>query len=200
VSALLHTLGGQAQFVQEIRKSRFLGNAINVETVSAASEFIAAISAADADADHHCWAYRIGQQYRFFDANEPSGSAGKPILQAIDGQAMDRVAVVVSRYFGGIKLGVGGLVRAYGGCAAQCLRLGPRVAILDTAIVEIACEFQALALVHARLHELAAEFQNESFGSDGALLRVLVPVINLEAVRSLVRDATRGRGQFRICA
>src|SRR3546814_18000784 len=74
------------------------------------------------DATHNCWAWRIGDDYRSNDDGEPAGTAGRPILAAIDGQGMDRVVVVVTRWFGGIKLGAGGLVRAYGGTAAECLR------------------------------------------------------------------------------
>ena len=66
----------------------------------------------DPEATHNCWAYKIGQEYRFNDDGEPGGTAGRPILQAIEGQGMDRVAVLVVRWFGGVKLGAGGLVRA----------------------------------------------------------------------------------------
>lgn len=69
----------------------------------------------DLQATHNCWAYKVGAQYRFSDDGEPAGTAGRPILSAIEAQHLDRVMVVVTRYFGGIKLGVGGLVRAYGG-------------------------------------------------------------------------------------
>ena len=75
------------------------------------------------DATHHCWAYRIGPAYRFGDDGEPGGTAGAPILRAIEGQGVDRVMVVVVRFYGGVKLGTGGLARAYGGTAAECLRM-----------------------------------------------------------------------------
>src|SRR3546814_12008083 len=71
--------------------------------------------------------FRSGSQYRFNDDGEPGGTAVRPILQAIEGQSCDRVAVLVLRWFGGIKLGPGGLIRAYGGAAAQCLRLADKV-------------------------------------------------------------------------
>ena len=86
----------------------------------------------DPQATHNCWAYRIGQQYRFSDDGEPGGTAGRPILQAIEGQGFDQVVVVVTRWYGGIKLGAGGLARAYGGCAAECLRLADRVPIVES--------------------------------------------------------------------
>src|SRR5665213_413537 len=104
------TLHGEGHLQQHIRKSRFLAHAIAVEDVDAALAFFARVRARDAT--HNCWAYRIGAHYRFNDDGEPGGSAGLPILLAIESQGLDRVAVVVTRWFGGIKLGVGGLVRA----------------------------------------------------------------------------------------
>jgi uncharacterized YigZ family protein len=73
------------------------------------------------NANHHCYAWREGQRFRYNDDGEPSGSAGKPILQQIDGRGLDRVAIVITRVFGGTKLGVGGLIRAYGGAAGAML-------------------------------------------------------------------------------
>src|SRR5687767_10914158 len=105
---------------QIIKKSRFLATAIPVASDEEAKAAIAAH--ADADANHNCWAWRIGAAYRLSDDGEPSGTAGKPILAAIDGQSIDRILVIVTRWFGGILLGSGGLVRAYGGTAAMCLK------------------------------------------------------------------------------
>src|SRR5512146_622329 len=101
------TLATDARFQQDVRKSRFVANAAPVADIEAALAFIARVS--DRSATHNCWAYRIGAQYRFNDDGEPAGTAGKPILLAIDGQSLDHVAVVVTRWFGGIKLGAGGL-------------------------------------------------------------------------------------------
>ena len=101
-------LAAPATLRQEVKKSIFVANAANIAVPDAALDFVAAVS--DRGATHNCWAYRIGQQYRFNDDGEPGGTAGRPILQAIDGQLMDRTVVVVTRWYGGIKLGAGGLV------------------------------------------------------------------------------------------
>ncbi|MEW5318724.1 MAG: hypothetical protein WDW38_009920 [Sanguina aurantia] len=93
----------------DIRKSRFIAQAAAVTSPGAALAFVH--EASDGDATHNGWAYRLGQDYRFNDDGEPGGTAGRPILQAIEGQAMDGVVVVVTRWYGGIKLGAGGLVR-----------------------------------------------------------------------------------------
>lgn len=118
---------------QDIKKSRFLAVCGPVSSEQAAKDFIAEQS--DLTASHNCWAYRIGQTYRFNDDGEPSGTAGKPILQAIDGQSLDHVAAIVIRWFGGTLLGSGGLMRAYGGTAAICLRAAEKVAVIETSAV-----------------------------------------------------------------
>src|SRR4249919_855167 len=125
-----YTLAAPARFVLEVKKSRFLAQATAVETPTQALAWLAQIS--DPDATHNCWAYRVGSAYRFSDDGEPGGTAGRPILSAIEGQGIDRVIVVVTRWYGGINLGAGGLVRAYGGAAAECLRTAARREVIDT--------------------------------------------------------------------
>ncbi|MGA9335191.1 MAG: YigZ family protein [Rudaea sp.] len=184
-----------AQFAQEIRKSRFIANAAAIASEQSAVEFLRQV--ADPGANHNCWAWRIGQRYRFNDDGEPPGTAGKPILQAIDGQAMDNTMVVVTRWFGGIKLGAGGLVRAYGGCAAECLRLAEKCELIDIALVEFTIEFSVLATLRARLQSLDANIEVEDFHESGATLRVNVPVCNLPALSVLLAALTRGQSEIR---
>ena len=99
MSQTLHTLVTASRHSEEIRKSRFLAQAAPVETPPQALAYVQQIS--DVTATHNCWAYRIGQDYRFNDDGEPGGTAGRPILQAIEGQGVDRVVVVVTRWYGG---------------------------------------------------------------------------------------------------
>ena len=101
----------------KVAGSRFMATALPILTKQEAEQFLARIRREFWDATHHCYAYRLGAdgtRFRFNDDGEPSGSAGKPILSAIDKCTLTDVLVVVTRYFGGTKLGVGGLVRAYG--------------------------------------------------------------------------------------
>jgi putative IMPACT (imprinted ancient) family translation regulator len=123
------TLAAPASHAIEVKHSRFLAQAAPVQTSAQALAFLEEI--ARTPATHHCWAWRIGGDYRSSDDGEPAGTAGRPILAAIDGQGFDRVMVVVTRWYGGVKLGAGGLVRAYGGAAAECLRAAPRQALVD---------------------------------------------------------------------
>lgn len=196
MSASRSTLATPARLALEVRKSKFVANAANVATPQQALDFIDSVS--DHSATHNCWAYRIGQQYRFSDDGEPAGTAGKPILQAIDGQGLDLVALVVTRWFGGIKLGAGGLIRAYGGCAAECLRTASRVPLVDTVDVEFDLSFAQLPVARARLAEFEATTLREAFDGDGATLRVRLPSGRLDALRALLADLSRGRSRPRL--
>jgi len=188
-----HTLTAPTELSVEIRKSRFRVRAAPVESPAAAMAFM--LTASDMLATHNCWAYRVGQHYRFNDDGEPGGTAGRPILQAIDGQKLDRVAVVVTRWYGGIKLGAGGLARAYGGTAAECLRLAPRTPIIARSTVLVTCDFASVAALQSRSRDLEAEVLDLKFDADGAQVHLLVADTRLESVRDLVRDLTRGRGR-----
>jgi uncharacterized YigZ family protein len=190
------TLLGAARLQQDIRKSRFLAQAAKVETAEAALAFIARVGVPDAT--HNCWAWRIGAQYRFSDDGEPGGSAGRPILLAIEGQAVDCVAVVVTRWYGGIKLGVGGLARAYGGCAAECLRLADKELLVERVRVHLRCDFAAAPMLYARLRDFDAVRYAENASSDGVELALDVPAARVAALAIFVRDLTRGRGSVEI--
>lgn len=187
----LYTLAAACHHAEEIKKSRFLAQAASVGTPEQALTFVRTVSAVDAT--HNCWAYRIGQDYRFNDDGEPGGTAGRPILQAIEGQGCDRVAVVVTRWYGGIKLGAGGLARAYGGTAAECLRTAERIAIVAMARLGFRCDFAELALFKARLRELEAEIAREEFGADGVTLECELPAQRIADVQARISDLSRGR-------
>jgi uncharacterized YigZ family protein len=177
---------------QEIKKSRFLAVAGPVSDETGAKAFVATNS--DQAANHNCWAWRIGQAYRFSDDGEPGGTAGKPILQAIDGQSLDRVAVVVTRWFGGVLLGSGGVIRAYGGSAALCLREAEKVPLVDTVAATITCTFGDLAHLQARLEALpGVQVRVQSFSDTGAELIASVPKDEAGGMARMVADLTSGR-------
>ncbi len=177
---------------QEVKKSRFRAVAGPVSTEEEARHFIA--RHAEAGANHNCWAWRVGQNYRFTDDGEPSGTAGKPILQVIDGQSLDRVAVVVTRWFGGILLGSGGLVRAYGGTAALCLKAAAKVPLVATVKAAVGCVFADLATVKARLSAMPdVAIVETHFVDTGADLVLSLPEADAEAILRQVADLTSGR-------
>ncbi|KAK9812339.1 hypothetical protein WJX73_003355 [Symbiochloris irregularis] len=143
-AAVSHTL--------EVKKSKFVASAWPVTDSSQALELLAKHK--DDAASHNCWAYKCDQDFRCSDDGEPSGTAGRPILGAIEGEELDMVMVVVTRFFGGVKLGAGGLVRAYGRAARECLRQGDRVHIAATAEMsaEVPCEHMGAVFVLLEQH------------------------------------------------
>lgn len=186
-----------ATFEQIIKKSRFLAIALPIATEEEAKAAIAAH--AEAGANHNCWAWRIGTAYRFSDDGEPSGTAGKPILAAIDGQSLTNVVVIVTRWFGGILLGSGGLVRAYGGTAAACLRSAPMVELKPSVEGLVRLDFSDLARVKARLQAIVdLGIAEEQFTATGADLVLRVPEAEVEAVSRLISDLTSGRSELKI--
>ncbi|MBS0583346.1 MAG: YigZ family protein [Proteobacteria bacterium] len=196
MSGTRFVLSAPATLRQEVKKSIFVAHAAHAPSADAALEFV--VAAADRGATHNCWAWRIGAQYRSNDDGEPGGTAGRPILQAIDGQRMDCTVVVVTRWYGGIKLGAGGLARAYGGCAAECLRLAAKTIAVDMATVAFALPFATLPLLQARLAEFGGSIAGERFTGDGAELRLALPAARVDALRAWVTAATRGRSAVQV--
>ncbi len=111
----------------EINKSRFLGYAKSVSSQDDAENFILNLRTKFSDARHVCFAYKLNSTAKLSDDGEPSGTAGKPILSVIENKGLENVVVVVVRYFGGVKLGAGGLLRAYVESATKTLDLAPKV-------------------------------------------------------------------------
>jgi len=189
------TLQEAASFTLEARKSRFLAWAAPVETPGQALAWLREI--ADPQATHNCWAYRIGTAYRFSDDGEPGGSAGRPILAAIEGQGVDQVMVVVTRWYGGTNLGVGGLVRAYGGAAAECLRTAPRRALVDWCEVALEADFALSGPLHGLFDALGARKIDESFDEHGLHLRLRLPASSFDSLADRLRDLSRGNARLR---
>lgn len=191
---MLYTLESLFTYEEDIRKSRFLTLAGPAESPESALEFIATHSVPSAT--HNCWAYRIGDAYRFNDDGEPGGTAGRPMLQAIEGQQCDQVVVLVIRWFGGIKLGSGGLVRAYGGVTAQCLRLAPKLPIVHRSILECHCPFGDMALIRSKFGTFDVDVAAEEFDAHGVSWRLALPVDQAEPFSRLFIDLTRGQGRI----
>lgn len=188
---MTETLAAPARHVLEVRHSRFEAQAVPIESSADASALLPALSTPDAT--HNCWAWRCGEAYRSSDDGEPAGTAGRPILAAVDGQGVDRVLVVVTRWYGGIKLGAGGLVRAYGGVAAECLRTAARVRLVAYVERIVAFGFDDTGLVHAALAMHGAERLEESFDAGGTRLRLRVQADEAAALAARLRDASRDR-------
>jgi uncharacterized YigZ family protein len=183
------TLATAVSHSLEIKHSRFVAHAAPIGSAEDALAFLQQVAVPDAT--HNCWAYRHGNEYRSSDDGEPAGTAGRPILAAIDGQGFDRVMVVVIRWYGGIKLGAGGLVRAYGGTAAECLRTAPRLPLVALTELTVQAAFEDLGALHAALAAHLAEKLDETFTASGVELHVRLPADQADPLKTRLRDATR---------
>ncbi|WP_460045572.1 IMPACT family protein [Pseudomonas sp. S2_H01] len=185
------TLVGPCEFREEIRKSRFITLAAPINSPADAQAFIEQNS--DLNATHNCWAWKLGAQYRSTDDGEPGGTAGRPILAAIEAQDFDQVVVLVIRWYGGIQLGTGGLARAYGGGANKCLQQAARLPLINRVSLTLDCTFSELALVKLRLAELNGVVENEDFLANGVALSIAVGPEQIDTLQRQLSDLSRGR-------
>jgi len=160
------TLAARHEHRIKIERSEFLGIAFAVSSEDDFFAELARISKQHFDATHHCWAFRLfaGERARSSDAGEPSGTAGKPILSAIEGADLFDAAVVVVRWYGGVKLGTGGLSRAYRESAASVLRDATTVERFVYGEVRVVVPFDALGTVYRLVSPPDVILSNESFG------------------------------------
>ncbi|WP_392559671.1 IMPACT family protein [Orbus mooreae] len=188
---MLYTLISPYTITEEIKKSRFIVNASPINNTEQASHFIAQVS--ELSATHNCWAWKLGNQYRFNDDGEPTSTAGRPILAAIEGQDCDNVVVVVTRYFGGIKLGTGGLIRAYGSSASHCLQQAPLVPIILRIPCYITCLYSEWPILENRLKEANAIIEEQTFDAMSTQLHIAITEDKIASFNEFIINLTRGR-------
>jgi uncharacterized YigZ family protein len=166
------TLAARAEFAHKIERSEFLGIAV---PIMSDDEFFAELERVQKkhfDATHHCWAFRLfaESRSRSSDAGEPSGTAGKPILAAIEGAAVHDVGVIVVRWYGGIKLGTGGLSRAYRDTAAETLR---NATLLDRFVYErvhVVVPFDAISNVYRLVDPPNVVLVEQQYGEENVFV------------------------------
>ncbi|MBD2867753.1 YigZ family protein [Paenibacillus arenilitoris] len=178
-----------------IKKSRFIGHAKPVETEEEAIAFIAEIKQLHKQATHNCSAYVVGERDQFqkaSDDGEPSGTAGKPILEVIKHKGLKNVAVVVTRYFGGIMLGAGGLVRAYtDGAVAGLEAAGEIVNALHREVL-VDVDYTWYGKLENELHGKGTRVGGTDF-TDRVVVRCLPEERDAEAFAAWVTDLTQGQ-------
>ena len=174
--------------------SRHIANVFRVTNTGEINDALSAIRARMPDASHHAWAWRLAGQdgFRYSDDGEPSGSAGRPILQQIDGRQLIEVLVTVSRYFGGTKLGVGGLVRAYGGAASEALDLAGTHIVIPHTRVRIAHAYEDSGSVAGVLARWQLAPVNQDY-TDSVVVDVAVRSTRVDDFVTAIRDATANR-------
>ncbi|MEE9553422.1 MAG: YigZ family protein [candidate division Zixibacteria bacterium] len=183
----------------KIKGSRFIGTAAPAETIEEAAKFIDEIKKEFHDATHNCWAWKVGigknQKYRYNDNGEPSGTAGQPILKAIDSTRISNVCVVVTRYFGGVKLGTGGLMRAYGQTAQSLLRSGTAVKKFAVKSVAFKIGFDFVNVIHLIIKNFSAETEDSHYGEQ-ITFKVNVRASKLTNFKNKLVEATNGQIEF----
>lgn len=197
VSDTYRTLAGRGEAAFEIQGSEFVGHATPVDGVDAAEAFVAEIREAYADATHNVPAYRVRtdplREYANDDA-EPSGSAGKPALNVLQGEELENVAVVVTRYYGGTKLGVGGLARSYSEAVKRAIDDAGIVTERPHERFAVTVEYDDSGTVRGLLESSDCSFE-ASYEADVAF-DVRVPVETGATLRDRIRSATSGRAEI----
>ena len=187
------TLKGIAEHRDTVKGSIFIAHGERADSLEHVNRVLRSVLARHAGASHLCWAYKIQRDYRFSDGGEPGGTAGQPILRAIEGQGLDYVVVGVIRYFGGTLLGAGGLMRAYGGAAAEALRTASRIEVLPRIAVAIAAPFEHLGALYRLLDQFNAAERTETYTEQGVRMSVSLLASDYERFAAALRDATRGQ-------
>jgi uncharacterized YigZ family protein len=177
-----------------VKGSEFLAFANHTPNVNAALEWLKSIKTQYKDATHVCWAYRVGDQYRFSDDGEPSGTAGAPMYRSLEGSGLDFVTVAVVRFYGGVNLGAGGLVRAYGGAAAEVLRIAPKLEVHPRVKVSVLVGFEQMNALYQLLEQFDLQDRTDEFTDQGLNIKFAALETELEKLQILVRDNTRGQG------
>ena len=169
------SVGGTDEVV--IKKSRFIGVTEPVSTVEEAMSFVNSVKKTHYDARHNCFAYSVGlseKQVRYSDDGEPGGTAGKPILSVIEGADVRNIVIVVTRYFGGVLLGTGGLVRAYTDAAKAALAKSSIESVRPLTVAELTFAYKDVGKVDRQLSEAGIMGPETEF-MENVKYRVKVP-------------------------
>lgn len=188
--------GGEAEIVE--KKSRFIATVRPVKSEEEALDFIAATKKKYWDARHNCFAYVVGERHelqRCSDDGEPQGTAGRPMLEVLLGADVHNVVVVVTRYFGGVLLGTGGLVRAYSRSVQEGLRSSAVIERQDGFRLAIKTDYTGIGKIQYLLGQRGLPILDSEY-TDTVLIRTVVPKEQAKALRDDVTEATAGKAQF----
>ncbi|HAD31447.1 MAG TPA: YigZ family protein [Methylophaga sp.] len=171
----------------EIKKSRFIGVAMHCDSEQSALKQLRQLAAQHASANHLAFAWRIRAAEgfiteRFFDAGEPSGTAGRPILSPLQGEDLINTVVAVIRYFGGVKLGTGGLTRAYGNAAKQAIDAAGKLPWVEMAQLSLKIDYSQLQMLEYQLKQIKGRIIDQQF-TDMVSVVIELPAEHLIAIR-----------------
>ncbi|NOX90672.1 MAG: YigZ family protein [Calditrichaeota bacterium] len=187
---------GEASAKITVKGSKFISHIFPAESKEEAETKYAQIKRRYHDATHNCFAYRIDEHtFRYSDDGEPSGTAGKPILQVLDSAGLFEVLCVVTRYFGGTKLGTGGLIRAYGDAAKEALnqlKIGEKI---RTTIIALFVDYNQENLIFRLLHQWSGKLVNSEYG-EKIKVRIELPQSTAQLFLKKLEDLSAGRIQI----
>ncbi len=184
---------GEAEFVE--KRSSFLGHVRFVETEDAAREFINEMKKKHYDARHNCWCYIIrGGAVRYSDDGEPQGTAGLPMLEVFKREEVENVVCVVTRYFGGVLLGTGGLLRAYTKSAKDALDAAGIAAVRRWVKLEAACPYSLLERMKTECFALEGAVSDVEYGAD-VRMTLLLPETKSEEFQARVTELSAGQSR-----
>jgi uncharacterized YigZ family protein len=179
---------------EEVKGSSFIAFVTSIESLEEVDSHLQTIRAKHEDANHNCYAYKLGQAMKFSDDGEPGGTAGRPMLGALQKRNLDHVLAVVTRYFGGTKLGAGGLVRAYSGSLAKALDEAGIMEIKDRVTLSFEVPFAVMDSVH-RFAESVASLKREGLEYTEMGMRLAVSIFAEDEVmfKKEIIELTRGQ-------
>ncbi len=176
---------------------RFIASVARTDSEEKAKSFIERVSAEFRDATHNAYAYKIGlgdgALIRQSDANEPAGTAGTPILQAIEHAELTNVTVVGTRYFGGVKLGIGGLIRAYRNCADAGLAEAGRMTQILMEFLLVSVSYELLGSVLRELAASGGKVDDVEYNETGVSISARIPYSAIDVLQKQLTDITRGK-------
>lgn len=188
-----------AEVEDVVRRSRFVTRAGRAASRKEAVRFVRETRERVPGATHYCWAYNAGQpgstaQVGMSDAGEPHGTAGRPMLHVLLHSGVGEVVVACARFYGGVKLGTGGLARAYAGGVKHVLEACPTVEKVERRAVVVTVAYEAVRRVDRVLDDFGATVNERTFGAD-VRYRIRCPSHRLEDLAAAIAEATGGRGR-----
>ena len=180
-----------------VQRSRFITTAARASDAEAAHAFVEAVRGEMSDATHHCWAFVAGPpgstaHIGMSDAGEPHGTAGRPMLTALLHGGVGEIVVVCSRYFGGVKLGTGGLARAYADAVNLVLASLPTVELVERKRLLVTVGYGEVDALRRLASELGALIEGEEYGAS-VRYRLAVPTPDVERFAEAVAELSQGR-------
>jgi len=189
----------------QVKDSKFYGSIFAVENRTEAEKRITEIKEKYSDATHNVSAFRVKSpeldqdpvEY-FDDDGEPSGSSGPPVLEVIKGENLLNTVIIITRYFGGTKLGIGGLIRAYGDLARLAIKEAGIEILKEFYLIEIKTSFDKIGIVLGQLEALKADIQNTEYTNQGAAVKAVIPTDVKDRFEDILQEKTAADYKFKI--